>query len=466
MARGTSGLIPAFAVSLVLLRATALPQPAAPPPEASIAVRPRRVYANALVTFTLRLRNPLPRDARISWTSSAGLFHYDDLVEVAWRAPQEPGTVRVEVKLETRDRALSAEREIEILAPSTEGMVWIPPGIFICGDYEGTADPYESKTLQNDNDEPVHEAYLDGYWIDRHPVTNEQFARFLEEAHAEGLVRPEPVAVMGEFEGEWVPFYYFKPYSRLILDFYETRNARPPFNLFLITWDGERFRVRPGFERHPVADVTWFGAAAYASYYGKRLPSDFQWEKAARGTDGRRYPWGNNVPSAYHAPQDEAISLGPVGSYSPLGDSPYGVSDMSAGGFEWTGDWFHPDTYRDYYGPDPRRNPRGTFWGRSHSIRGFPLDLAPHAASFRRPSPLTNRYEWILDHMLGDCFGDRTSTFRTVIAPGDLLGSATQGRFPEPVSTARAAEAAAERDRRTASAEPEALRVSDQRSER
>ncbi|MGQ9589473.1 MAG: formylglycine-generating enzyme family protein [Planctomycetota bacterium] len=425
-------------------RAAEDPRNAPAASEASIAVRPKRVYANALVALTLKTHEPLSLSARISWTASRGLLHWDDLPEVYWRAPAHPGPARVAVRAETRDRTISAELEIEVLAPSTEGMVWIPPGVFIRGDYDGTADPYESKTLQNDNDEPVHEACLDGYWIDRHPVTNEEFARFLDEARAEGLVRPEPVAAMGEFEGEWVPFYYFQPYSQLVIDFYDTRNARRPYFLFLISWDGERFRVRPGFERHPVADVTWFGATAYASYYGKRLPSEAQWEKAARGTDGRRYPWGENVPSAYHTPQDEDLSLAPVGSYSPLGDSPYGVADTLAGGFEWTGDWFNPDSYRDYFGPAPHRNPRGTFWGRSHSIRGFPTDLSPNAKTYRIPTPLSIRYEWILDHMLGDCFGNRTSTFRTVVAPGDLLGSATQGRFPEPVSTAEAARAAAQ----------------------
>jgi formylglycine-generating enzyme required for sulfatase activity len=318
-------------------------------------------------------------------------------------------------------------------------MVWIPAGGFLRGDVEGTRDANELKTVQNVNDEPFHDTYLDGFWIARHPVTNEEFVRFLQDAMSEGLVRPETAAVMGQFEGEWVPLYHFKSYELILLDFFKRKNARRPFMLNLISWDGEKFRIKAGHERHPVVDVTWFGSTAYANYHGLQLPSEAQWEKAARGTDGRRYPWGMRLPTPYHAPQAPDLALKPVGSFSPEGDSPYGVCETLSGCFEWTSDWYNTEYYEDYYLPEMHRNPCGTFWGRSHAIRGFPNDLMSTVDAVDRPSPISLRYEWIFDHMLGDCFANRQSAFRTALCPSAPLGLISQGGGYRPLTTAEAA---------------------------
>jgi len=95
----------------------------------------------------------------------------------------------------------------------------------------------------------------------------------------------------------------------------------------------------PGTGNHPVVQVTWFDAAAYAEWAGKRLPSGPEWEKAARSTDGRVYPWGDLFdPLRLNCGDKGPMTTLPVGQFSPQGDSPYGLADMAGNVYEWTND--------------------------------------------------------------------------------------------------------------------------------
>jgi formylglycine-generating enzyme required for sulfatase activity len=217
-----------------------------------------------------------------------------------------------------------------------------------------------------------------------------------------------------------VPFYYFKSYEALIPGFVRTRNARKPEFFHWIQRDGNRLLIVPGKEDHPVVDVTWFGAEAYARSLGRALPSEAQWEMAARGKPARRYPWGENVPTLYHANLNQTLGreLLPVGFFSPVGDTPEGVADMFSGCFEWTNDWFNMNYYADNATSDVFRNPPGPFWGRSHTIRGFPNALHFPQVSIERIEPVSTRYSWRFEFFVGDLFGNRETTFRTVIPSG------------------------------------------------
>jgi formylglycine-generating enzyme required for sulfatase activity len=132
---------------------------------------------------------------------------------------------------------------------------------------------------------------LPAYYIDRTPVTNAEYLVFVD-------------ATKADFPPHW-------------------RQGKP----------------LPGSENHPVTQVTWFDAVAYAKWVGKRLPIGPEWEKAARGTDGRTYPWGDAFDKTrLNSGDGGPLKTVPVGQYSPQGDSPYGVVDMSGNVYEWTND--------------------------------------------------------------------------------------------------------------------------------
>jgi sulfatase modifying factor 1 len=165
--------------------------------------------------------------------------------------------------------------------------------------------------------------FLDAFCIDKYEVTNRQYARFLQ----------------------------------------ETGHRKPAF------WEDERFN-RP---EQPVVGVAWEDAVAYAQWAGKRLPTEAEWEKAARGTDGREYPWGNTLTYSLECnsagTQDNHMYTAPVGSF-PADASPYGVMDMAGNAWEWCADWYDPI----YYHRTARRNPRGPDAGELRVRRGFSWD--------------------------------------------------------------------------------------------
>jgi formylglycine-generating enzyme required for sulfatase activity len=183
-------------------------------------------------------------------------------------------------------------------------MVLIPEGHFLMGAPEGDF-------LAEEHEKPQRQVHLAGYWIDVYPVTNLRFALFLDSG---GYEQPTWWSIEG-----WT----WK--CKL--------NVCRPSQWAQPGWDGPD---------QPVAGVSWYEADAFARWAGRRLPTDAEWEKAARGCDGRRYPWGNEWPNGELANFDmRAGRTTPVGLFRE-GASPFGCLDMAGNVNNWTSDWYWP----------------------------------------------------------------------------------------------------------------------------
>jgi sulfatase modifying factor 1 len=215
-------------------------------------------------------------------------------------------------------------------------MAYVPAGTFIMGYTEPY--PRNPKEIETLSAMPAHVVYLDAFYIDRYEVVYADYVRFLN--------------AMGAHELACDGFhcaYVCRPDEGSGCD--------------ILLKDGE-YLVRPGFENLPMGDATWYGAAAYCTWQGKRLPTEAEWEKAARGTDGRLYPWGNEWDPRGatdilkpHAIGSQAINIGP-----------YGVYDMLGNATEWMADWYA----QDYYAYSPSRNPTGPMAGEYKAVRSQP----------------------------------------------------------------------------------------------
>lgn len=216
--------------------------------------------------------------------------------------------------------------------------------------------------LQGQFNHPVDIDY--DYEIMVTEVTNVQYARYLDEAWKEGKVRVSDGKVLGFYPGD--VFNGGKHEQRIEARDYPHLDLEDP--AARIGFDGKNFGVKPGYENHPVTMVTWFGAKAYADFYRYRLPTDDEWEKAARGTDGRPYPWGGEAGEAYlnyyqsgdPFETDSGFSdTTPVGFYSgkKYGEfqtidakSPFGLYDTAGNVGEWTGSLYDQVHYRNIRG--------------------------------------------------------------------------------------------------------------------
>jgi len=201
-------------------------------------------------------------------------------------------------------------------------MIFIPAGPFRMGSNDGLP-----------NERPEHSVSLDAYYIDQYEVTAGRYQQFIESAK---------------------------------------RNLPP-------TWDDEAAQTMSNL---PAVGMSWTDAAAYCKWAGRRLPTEAEWEKAARGTDGRRYPWGHMQPFVDIANYNrgvwvsDAITLVPVNSglegmsvrhgLKEGGKSPYGLFHMAGNAAEWVADWYD----REYYQKSPEKNPTGPSQGEKRVLRG------------------------------------------------------------------------------------------------
>lgn len=237
----------------------------------------------------------------------------------------------------------------------SESVVFIDTGI----DPEAWAQVPAGEFLMGRHD---HETAVDyDYEIMITDVTNRQYARYLNEALAEGTIKIEDNEITGFYPGDDFNAYRHEEeigagdWPHLPLD-------DPGLRL---EFDGRTFAPMVGYENHPMVQVTWFGAKAYCDFYGWRLPAEIEWEKAARGTDGRPYPWGDDIDrnnANYYSSHDifEKIAGG-LGDTTPVGfyngqtydgyetidsPSPYGLRDMAGNVWQWTGDVYDDQHYR------------------------------------------------------------------------------------------------------------------------
>jgi formylglycine-generating enzyme required for sulfatase activity len=242
-----------------------------------------------------------------------------------------------------------------------DGMVedYVPTGQFIMGAPRDVSDA----------DHLFAPVYLDAYWIDQTEVTNAMFAKFVAATNYVTTAQKKGSGLVTDFstcggtcDGKWVP----------------GANWQHPF--------GPSSNIN-GMDNYPLTQMSWNDAVAYCTWVGRRLPTEAEWEKAARGTDGRNYPWGNEPLDETRANvADEHLYslmkytfnfndgykfLAPVGSY-PAGAGPYGTLDLIGNVDEWVQDWFTAGRYFDdaVQAPNIIKNPTGAKSGTERVQRG------------------------------------------------------------------------------------------------
>jgi len=190
-------------------------------------------------------------------------------------------------------------------------MAYVPAGEFTMGSDSGDSD-----------ERPVHTVSLDAFWIDKHEVTNASYEKCVAAGKCE---RPSSTD----------------------------------------SDDRSSYYGNSQYDNYPVIYVSWNDARNYCVWAGKRLPTEAEWEKAARGTDGRIFPWGNDFEQSRVNNNEVVGDTTEVGKY-PNGASPYGAMDMAGNVWEWVNDWYDSN----YYNNTPRANPQGPASGASRVLRG------------------------------------------------------------------------------------------------
>jgi len=249
---------------------------------------------------------------------------------------EQKGTEEEQLQRQAERIKLSAIEDTKTKISPIDGasMALIPAGEFRMGSNNGS-----------DDEQPVHTVYLDAFYIDKYEVTNAQYKKFMDAT------------------GHKATIY----------------------------WDNTKYNAPD----HPVVGVSWDDAKIYAKWAGKRLPTEAEWEKAARGgLKDKEYPGGESIShddANYHGTsgKDRWEYTSPVGSFAPNG---YGLYDMTGNVWELCADWYDADWYdKNDYSSSPPRNPTGPSSGKRRVLRGGSWHNTAHALrcasrSFHMPS--------------------------------------------------------------------------------
>ena len=228
------------------------------------------------------------------------------LVGVKWVAGSlRPGPSLAFAQPQRHDPSAAPPPNVRRMGKDQSEMILIPAGEFTMGSDKAEGD-----------EGPAHKVLLDAFWIDRYEVTNGQYMKFMEATH-----------------------------------------HQPP-----ASWGSPKL----GDSEQPVVGVSWEDAAAYAKWAGKRLPTEAEWEKAARGAGVALYPWGDRWDEKKANSAESALGKTTGVRELPEGASPFGVFHMVGNAAEWVADWYVPD----YYHKSPRENPKGPETGMWKVIRG------------------------------------------------------------------------------------------------
>lgn len=268
----------------------------------------------------------------ISWSVSPGVAAEINSNGVLHALPGESGKETIIANFQTSQA--ESEVEVQLEYQNRFEMVRIPSGSFIMGDNNGLLDQ-----------QPEHEVYIDAFEIGKFETTNSQYVKYLNETFARKQINYENGLI-----------YRIKPPHRLV-QLTRITNLPNVEEDFIIFFDGV-FRVVDGFESYPVTRLSWYGAKDFCAFYGLRLPTEAEWEKAGRG--GQQLIYGTEDGSISHnlanylgtGGRDIYEGLAPIGMFPP---NPYGISDMCGNAAEAVHDVYDPN----YYQNSPFANPKG-----------------------------------------------------------------------------------------------------------